>query len=54
MNEETIKEFLIGFSGNDISELLSFCNQHNIGEEELINAVKIYKFIIIILIWIKP
>lgn len=38
LNEETIREFLIGFSGNDISELLSFCNKHNIGEEELVNA----------------
>ena len=38
LNEDTIKEFLIGFSDNDVAGLLNFCKQNNVCEEDVISA----------------
>ena len=38
LNEDTIKEFLIGFADNDVAGLLNFCKQNNVCEEDVISA----------------
>ena len=38
LNEDTIKEFLIGFADNDIADLLNFCRQNNVSEEDIVSA----------------